>query len=335
MVNKTTRWRIGAMLVLLISLGLLLAIGVGMLGKWFWWLDLFSHFRAQYAAPAALCVFIAALRRYWKITLIALLPLVICLGSILPFYFGKTDSSRSAANLDTELKIIHFNIYSWNPNHEKVIRYLDESGAQIAFLQEITSEWVEVLKQSTSSWRIETVHPRTDNFGIAMLVRQSTDSPILVISTHIVHLPDNSDLAVPAIEATIRNGKLEVAILSLHTLPPVNHEYTLTRNEQLAAAREWSKRQSLPHVILGDLNASPWSYAFKMLCSEPRLTNSQYGFGLQATWPANRLAILRIPIDHCLHSDDLVTLNRSLGPPLGSDHLPLKLVLAPAEPIPN
>jgi endonuclease/exonuclease/phosphatase (EEP) superfamily protein YafD len=38
--------------------------------------------------------------------------------------------------------------------------------------------------------------------------------------------------------------------------------------------------------------------------------------------------LVRVQIDHLLHSPDLVTLDRRLGPRLGSDHAPLIVRLA-------
>jgi endonuclease/exonuclease/phosphatase (EEP) superfamily protein YafD len=53
------------------------------------------------------------------------------------------------------------------------------------------------------------------------------------------------------------------------------------------------------------------------------LRNSQIGFGLQPTFPASSIGVLRVPIDHLLHSQDLRVRDRRLGPALGSDHFSL------------
>ena len=60
---------------------------------------------------------------------------------------------------------------------------------------------------------------------------------------------------------------------------------------------------------------------------EGGLINSQRGFGVQATWPVAGGFAPRIPLDHCLHSPDLATVDRRMGPAVGSDHLPLVVVL--------
>ena len=52
-----------------------------------------------------------------------------------------------------------------------------------------------------------------------------------------------------------------------------------------------------------------------------------------ATFPATGglwSLLLRVPIDHLVHTPDLVVVDRRLGPPLGPDHFPLVVDLAVA-----
>ena len=72
-------------------------------------------------------------------------------------------------------------------------------------------------------------------------------------------------------------------------------------------------------------NTTPWSAAFQPLNEE--LLNSMNGFGWQPTYPAGA-GLLMLPIDHLLHSGHLTTVDRSTGPDLGSDHLPLIVTVA-------
>jgi endonuclease/exonuclease/phosphatase (EEP) superfamily protein YafD len=74
--------------------------------------------------------------------------------------------------------------------------------------------------------------------------------------------------------------------------------------------------------VLGDLNATPWSYYFQRLVRESGLTDSSKGRGIHATWPAG-LFPLRIPIDHCLLSPEIGVINKMTGNNVGSDHLPV------------
>jgi endonuclease/exonuclease/phosphatase (EEP) superfamily protein YafD len=57
------------------------------------------------------------------------------------------------------------------------------------------------------------------------------------------------------------------------------------------------------------------------------LRDSQLGFGVQPSFPTFSWAI-RIPIDHCLVSPEVVVLDRKLAPSVGSDHFPVMVELA-------
>ena len=46
------------------------------------------------------------------------------------------------------------------------------------------------------------------------------------------------------------------------------------------------------------------------------------GYGFQPSWPANN-RLLRIPIDHVLHSPEIVIHDRVIGSTVGSDHFPV------------
>jgi endonuclease/exonuclease/phosphatase (EEP) superfamily protein YafD len=76
-------------------------------------------------------------------------------------------------------------------------------------------------------------------------------------------------------------------------------------------------------MVVGDLNATPWSWPFRNLLSTGNLRNSQIGFGVQPSFAASSNPLFRVPIDHLVHSDALLVRQRRLGPPLGSDHFPL------------
>ena len=47
------------------------------------------------------------------------------------------------------------------------------------------------------------------------------------------------------------------------------------------------------------------------------------GFGRGPTWPGAFNTLGMIPIDHLLHSKELVTVDRIVGEANGSDHRPL------------
>ena len=80
-------------------------------------------------------------------------------------------------------------------------------------------------------------------------------------------------------------------------------------------------------IAIGDLNSTSWSGRFRQFQADSHLVNSQLGFGLQTSWPAKLPSLFRLPIDHCLHSKSIRTVERVIGSDIGSDHLPLLVKL--------
>jgi endonuclease/exonuclease/phosphatase (EEP) superfamily protein YafD len=78
-----------------------------------------------------------------------------------------------------------------------------------------------------------------------------------------------------------------------------------------------------PTIVVGDFGATPWSHSFRSLESDAELQDSMRGHGLQTTWPADQWPFLRLPMDHLLHSEELTTTDRYLGPTFGVDHRPI------------
>jgi endonuclease/exonuclease/phosphatase (EEP) superfamily protein YafD len=158
------------------------------------------------------------------------------------------------------------------------------------------------------------------------LVRETGDDSLLVVGADKLDLSPEFG-SFPAIEADLRWNEEEVRLLALHTMQPAGLGVSEIRDRQLAEVTEWVASGNRPTIVVGDLNATPWSFAFKDLLEDGQLIDSERGFGLQGTWRAHWSAPFRLPIDHVLHTRDFVTVRRELGPVLGSDHLPLHVAL--------
>jgi endonuclease/exonuclease/phosphatase (EEP) superfamily protein YafD len=118
-----------------------------------------------------------------------------------------------------------------------------------------------------------------------------------------------------------------VRVLALHTISPLTPGRMTSRDDALRAAGRWAATNEGPEIVLGDLNATPWSDAVERLEDLGSLRNSADGFGLQATWPFIAGPV-GIPIDELLHSADLTTVGRAAGPTFGSTHRSLWVTVA-------
>ena len=114
---------------------------------------------------------------------------------------------------------------------------------------------------------------------------------------------------------------------ALHAVSPLSPGRHRLRDQQLAAAGSWARAQPEPVVVLGDLNAVPWSAALHSLEHDAGLSSSSDGFGLQASWPS-LAGFAGVPIDQLLTSRDLTATRRQTRSGFGSTRRSLWVELA-------
>ena len=117
----------------------------------------------------------------------------------------------------------------------------------------------------------------------------------------------------------------DLELYEIHALAPVSATLAKDRNTSLNdLSLIIAQDKTLHKILLGDMNITPYSYAFTQLEKTSGLNNSMRGFTQSSgTWPNFFLSIFRIPIDQLLSSNNIITLNKTIGPDLGSDHLPV------------
>jgi endonuclease/exonuclease/phosphatase (EEP) superfamily protein YafD len=114
-----------------------------------------------------------------------------------------------------------------------------------------------------------------------------------------------------------------LVLVGTHPLPPVGNVAAARRDAQLQATARWLARQPEAALLLGDLNATPWSYGMRLLTA-----NSGLRLATTAGRPTWRVGSpFALPIDHALVSGHLRILAREIGPEVGSDHRPQRIDL--------
>jgi endonuclease/exonuclease/phosphatase (EEP) superfamily protein YafD len=328
-----------------------------------WRIDLLNHFRFQYALVLSLATIGSLLLRAWKTGGVFIASLMINLVVLAPLFINsdRVDEVASKRHAVAEpLRLIAINVHTANRRFQAVINYVKSHQPEIVFFQETDAAWIGALSdglaESEGEYRILEQRARSDNFGLLVMVRKARESQqinqeagLFVSSSSIVHL-DTSGSSVPSAEVRFLWHGKPVYLLCVHTLPPISTQYAFVRDSMLQAAGEHvivacnaSKMKSahkksatsdanLSAIIIGDLNATPWCSPFKKLINDTNLIDSSRGYGWQPTWPSAFISISSIPIDHCLHSADLITVRREVGSDAnGSDHFPLLVELMPVK----
>lgn len=285
-----------------------LVTAFGFLGRLYWVLELFSHFRVQYFQICLVLIGIALWRRKNKQA--AVLALLACLNYafVLPFYFGKPVLPNSPTS-----RIMLMNINASNGNTTQVLAAIFKMKPDLLLLEEVTPKWAIELAALNADYPYCIAESREDCFGIMLL------SKFPLSHTNVVHV---GGADVPSILATAHLTQGEILVIGTHPLPPISANYSKHRNDQLAALPQLIQEQKGPALLVGDLNVSPWSPYFTRLLKGSGLKNSMKGFGFQPSWPS-KVSFLRIPIDHILHTPEIVIHHRFVGADIGSDHLPV------------
>lgn len=297
--------------------GLLTAAGVvacaatlfGFLGRLSWFLDLFSHFRVQYLIGLAALGILLLVGRRRRIAVTFLVFAFINLLLVAPLYFGSKGTTLEGA---PALRAMLLNVNTRLGDAERVRSVIVSVDPDILVLEEINSRWMADLAWLTNSHPYYLAQPREDNFGIGLF------SKLPLAESKVTYI---GDAEVPSILATVSAGPTNLSIVATHPLPPGGRNYSRWRNEQLDLLPDYIQSSS-PVLLLGDLNVTPWNHHFRRLLKRTGLKDSSQGFGIQPTWP-NYSPLLRIPIDHCLHSSSISIVDRQIGEDVSSDHYPL------------
>ena len=296
----------------MVAIGVLLASILAFFGEWWWLLDLIANFRVQLVVVGVAVVLGGLALRIPSVAVIGATLIAVNLVPIAPLYLGA-----SADGEQTDLRVVSYNLlFSTTEESDEVIDWLKDLEADVVFLQEAGRRWVTLLGRADLPW--EMVGPVTrpgEVFGTLALVPQGADAAYIDLGER------------AAVEVTLDAGGQTITLLGVHLISPYDSFRSDERNDELLAIGEWAATQDGPAAIVGDFNSTPFTWAFRRMLELGGLENSQSGFGVQATWPTGNF-VLRVPIDHLVHSGGLEVIDRRVLQSYGSDHLPIAIDLA-------
>ena len=293
----------------------------GWCGGWHWLLDLANHFRWYWLLLACLSIAASWRRLGWLARGCLALALASNLLAMTPYWIppggGNALAETPAAGRPEPVSLVSINVLTSNANKPAVLAYLRASDPDIVVALEVDAAWAAALADLSDDWPHAVVQPRDDNFGIALLAKQPPRD-------HRVR--EFGDTGVPSIVATFAGAAGDFTVVATHPVPPKGPDYARDRDRQLRAIADFVAASPLPCIVAGDLNATPWSAAFRDLIATSGLRDTALGRGVQATWNA-RVWTPRIPIDHILAPPGTEILRRTVGPDVGSDHFPVEAEL--------
>lgn len=296
-------------LVKLAALGLSMLLVLGWMQSIHPAFDSFSHFRHIFAGlllvVTLILVFIAPLK--WAAGCVAVLATTIWLTSP---YLPWTRLIPTEPEADT-IRIVQFNMRFNNKQVEELARIIHSTGADVALLQEMTRNNIEILSRLKDAYPHQLECIAFSVGSVAMMSR----FPLVPDTTPICSRFDGF------LSARLLAGDRELTVANLHTKWPWPGEQA----KQLDSLAERFSKLEKPAVLAGDFNAAPWSAAVRHVANLSGLTIVP---GLKLTWrPRTSRSGSALPallsLDQIMASEDLQPVRRWTIANNVSDHLPV------------
>jgi len=239
-----------------------------------WWLDNLINLQLQLSLAAILLVLLSIKYIQYLFIPLSLIYFVIILYNFGPLY---KPNHQKHQNKET-LKIAQLNIKYKNPNIDNIISAIGDADYDVILIQEVGDGEIDKIKKLTEYYPYSIGTDPLDESGLALFSRW----PIVSKKIHDLGYADGI-----VIEAVIHTPEKNtpVHIYALHPSAPRNELLWHLRNNTLTYVASQVSGSSLQYkIVIGDINTSPWSPAFKSLKTKGHLSNSAEGYGYIPSW---------------------------------------------------
>lgn len=274
-----------------------------------WPFELFAHFRAQYAALAALLATILFLLERRNMAMIATMLVIF---HALPAMQKTVADEPVEACRGPEVTVITANLQYSNLDTEAFRAWMAANPADLVVLQEVTSGWYEAL-QAIEGYPNREFLVREDPYGLGVLSRWPLDS---------VTWQDFAGDGLPSVSGSLAVDGRSLRFLGLHTHWPVLPDLAVQRDHSLDRAAAFIRSGDGPAVALGDLNLTAYSPVFGRFLESAGLEDVMHGAHWRPTWMAGFWP-LALRIDHVLVTPGVCVEYAEVGPAIGADHRPV------------
>lgn len=280
-----------------------------------WMFSALDALRIPYVIFLTACVLFFFIRRNNLLASGTMIALLILIPGIWKFFRPAVQapplpvSREIAVTQKADFTVAHFNVKEHNKHILTVAEAAIRSGADIVSFQELHAE---SLHETDSA--MHTVYPyelsdvSIPGFGMAVYskypisnrkIEKTKDFPVL---TGVVTLP----------------GGHTVHFVSATTSTPTNAKDYDVQLAQFRILADYADHIDSPMVVMGDMNAVPWSDQIEDFIRTTHLKDSRKD--LAATFPAQS-PLMRIPIDYIFYSDRIRCLDFSTLGGTTSNHL--------------
>ena len=294
-----------------------LATVLGLFGETWWPLDVLADWRLPLGVILVAAIVVTGFGYSRVSAVVFLAAAILNVALIAPMYLGEQPHPSSSERI----RLASVDIGRAPDVRPALLEWVNTVEADIVVLVRADGTWSNAIEQLNMPYRV--VNDPGLSGGILVLARNGF--PVRVAKDQVGF--EGVDAVI-----TTRIGDQELTILGLSVDRPVSARAAGDRVRRFDTVSANVNKMQGPVVILGNLEASRWSYAFKALAEG--LTNSEDGYGYASTY-----AVLDWPlfseyagtaVDHVLYKGPVAVTLRKVGPDLGIEHRPLLVHLSPA-----
>lgn len=218
------------------------------------------------------------------------------------------------------IRVMTCNLLRDNRCVDEIAEEVLAADADVVCFQECAVRWHEGLRTRLGSvYPYRLFVPRRYDMGLAIYSRRRLEG-----DSEWSDFRD--DPPAQPLRTVIEIDGQPVALYNLHLFHPWPVPAMAARRAQFTAFLQRLDRETLPCIITGDFNATPFSPTMEALAARGLLNAwDLVGRGLGATWP-DRPFLRRLPglrIDHIFISPALTCTHCRVGRGEGSDHRPV------------
>ena len=294
-----------------------------------WWVRAFEFPRAQLAfltaAMAALVAFDSGLQTAGSIAAFSVLLgcTLYLLKIVLPYtaLFPPQMPSTRSPDAEHSIGVLVANVYMPNRAFDLFLERVDACDPDLILTLESDHWWESQLERLSARYSYSVTHALDNTYGMHLYSRLPLSDP------QVEFLVEDD---VPSIHTTVslRSGH-KVKLHCVHPAPPSPTENPTAdeRDAELLIVARDVEVENTSVIVTGDLNDVAWSKTTSLFQRVSGLLDPRIGRGTFGTFHA-RAPLLRWPLDHLFASADFTLTSIQVLDPIGSDHLPVHVVLS-------
>lgn len=269
-----------------------------------WFFELFTHYVVYYALLGAVLALLSVFKQMWKTALLFTTLAAINLATFAPYLSAAVPSG------EPNFTLLSQNFFFRNEAFDEFYDLLDQENPDLFVIHEAGPQWWNVLGNFADEYPYLTITQETGVHGIVMGSRVPGTYEEIPLGTKfgLLFTPDDQTFQ----------------ILAVHPFAPITGAYAAERNAQFADIVSFVKESTVPTIVVGDFNSTPWSPYFQQLLEESGLSDSRLSFGIVPTWHAHNF-LFQLPIDFALVSADILVSDFYSAQKNSADHLPIVL----------